>query len=54
MLDPFGGTGTTAEACICEGFRYVLIEREADYIKLIRFRLKKHLEQPSLFGPEEI
>ena len=54
VLDPFGGTGTTAEACICEGFRYVLIEREADYIKLIRFRLKKHLEQPSLFGPEEI
>ena len=49
VLDPFAGSGTTGEACILEGFRYVLIEREAAYIELINQRLRKHLEQPSLF-----
>jgi DNA modification methylase len=45
VLDPFAGTGTTGEACSLEGFRYILIEREEDYIKLINIRLA----QPSLF-----
>lgn len=31
ILDPFAGTGTTAEAALREGFRAVLIEREAEY-----------------------
>ena len=39
VLDPFGGTGTTAEACLDENFRYVLIECEEEYIKLIQQRL---------------
>lgn len=46
VLDPFAGSGTTGEACRREGFRCVLIEREADYIKLINARLE---EEPSLF-----
>ena len=49
VLDPFAGSGTTAEACIVEGFRCVLIEREADYLPLIRQRLTKPI-QPDLFG----
>ena len=31
ILDPFAGTGTTAEAAVREGFSAVLIEREAEY-----------------------
>jgi site-specific DNA-methyltransferase (adenine-specific) len=49
VLDPFAGSGTTAEACILEGFRCVTIEREASYLPLIRARLGKPM-QPGLFG----
>ena len=38
--------GTTGEACRRQGFSYVLIEREADYIRLINARLDA---RPSLF-----
>lgn len=51
VLDPFAGTGVTAAACLDEGFRYVLIEREADYMKLIEQRLSRR--PPSLFDLEE-
>lgn len=47
VLDPFAGTGTTGEACLEEGFRYILIEREEDYIKLIHQRFSRR--EPSLF-----
>lgn len=41
VLDPFAGSGTTAEACALEGFRCVLIEREPDYVPLIEARLSR-------------
>ena len=44
ILDPFAGSGTTGEAATLEGFRAVLIEREADYLPLIRARLSKPLQ----------
>jgi DNA modification methylase len=31
VLDPFAGTGTTAEAAFREGLRCILIEREPEY-----------------------
>ena len=34
VLDPFAGTGTTGEAALMEGFRVVLIEREAEQLGL--------------------
>ena len=49
VLDPFVGSGTTAEACVIEGFRCIAIEREADYLPLIVQRLTKPI-QPDLFG----
>lgn len=49
VLDPFAGSGTTAEACVVEGFRCVAIEREADYLPLIVARLTKPI-QPDMFG----
>ena len=45
-LDPFAGTGTTGEAARAEGFRCIMIEREEDYIKLIKARMYR---EPSLF-----
>lgn len=46
VLDPFAGSGTTGVACREEGFRCVLIEREAEYLGIIAGRLS----QLSLFG----
>ncbi|HEU4752420.1 MAG TPA: DNA methyltransferase [Armatimonadota bacterium] len=41
VLDPFGGTGTTAEACALEGFRCVLIESDPTALELTRVRLDR-------------
>ena len=49
VLEPFAGSGTTAEACVIEGFKCIAIEREADYLPLITQRLTKPI-QPDLFG----
>ena len=40
VLDPFAGTGTTAEAAWREGMRAVLIEREAEYQADIHRRME--------------
>lgn len=47
VLDPFAGTGTTGEACIREGFRAILIEREAEYQEDIRRRMRLAMCGPS-------
>lgn len=47
VLDPFAGSGTTAEACVIENFHCITIEREADYLPLIVNRLSKPI-QPGL------
>ncbi|MDF9718125.1 site-specific DNA-methyltransferase [Nocardioides sp. ChNu-99] len=44
VLEPFAGSGTTVEACILEGFRCVAIEREVDYLPLIRQRIARRLD----------
>jgi site-specific DNA-methyltransferase (adenine-specific) len=38
VLDPFSGSGTTGAAALQEGFRCVMIEREAEYVADIRGR----------------
>lgn len=48
ILDPFAGTGTLGEAAALESVRSILIEREEEYQKNIRFRM--HL---LMCGPEE-
>jgi site-specific DNA-methyltransferase (adenine-specific) len=40
VLDPFAGTGTTAEAAYYQGLRAILIEREPEYQGYIRERLR--------------
>ncbi len=44
VLEPFAGSGTTAEACIIEGFRCVAIEITDDYLPLIMQRITKPIE----------
>ncbi|GAA2237442.1 hypothetical protein GCM10010401_07010 [Rarobacter faecitabidus] len=44
VLEPFAGSGTTAEACILEHFKCIAVEREADYLPLIIQRITKPLE----------
>ncbi|MBE5417462.1 DNA-methyltransferase [Mycobacteroides abscessus] len=51
VLEPFAGSGTTAEACILEDRQCIAIEREADYLPLIVSRLQKPMQQ-GLFGLE--
>ncbi len=43
VLDPFAGTGTTGEAAHLEGFSYILIEQEPEYINDIKRRLDKYI-----------
>ncbi len=43
VLEPFAGSGTTAEAAMREGFRCIAIEREADYLPLIEARLSRRV-----------
>ena len=50
VLEPFAGSGTTAEACVIEGLRCIAIEREADYLPLIVQRLTKPIEPVLDFG----
>lgn len=61
VLEPFAGSGTTVEAAMREGFNVVAVEREADYLPLIRARIdREHARQaaeaanrtPSLFDEE--
>jgi site-specific DNA-methyltransferase (adenine-specific) len=50
VLDPFNGSGSTGCAAVLEGFQYIGIEREAEYIaiseKRIEARSKQVQEQP--------
>ena len=42
ILDPFGGSGTTAIACLNTKRNYILIEKEKEYIDIIHNRIAKH------------
>ena len=44
VLEPFAGSGTTAEACIVEGFKCIAIEMTDDYLPLIVQRITKPIE----------
>jgi DNA modification methylase len=44
VLEPFAGSGTTAEACMLEGFRCAAIEREPDYLPLIVQRVTRRVD----------
>ena len=52
VLDPFMGSGSTGLACLKCGFDFIGIEREEEYIKIARARLK-HLEKTEQAAAEE-
>ena len=39
ILDPFTGSGSTGKAAVLEGFDFVGIEREAEYVEIARARI---------------
>jgi DNA modification methylase len=46
VLDPFTGSGSTGKAAMAEGFRFIGIEREAEYIEIARARISAEAEKP--------
>ena len=40
VLDPFMGSGSTGKAAALEGFRFIGIEREAEYLEIARARIQ--------------
>lgn len=60
VLDPFMGSGSTGKAAVREGFCFIGIEREADYLEIARARMahvaaelerdaESYAQQPGLF-----
>jgi DNA modification methylase len=47
VLDPFMGSGSTGKACKLEGFDFIGIEREAEYIEIAKARINV-ISQPTL------
>lgn len=45
VLDPFTGSGTTAVACVLEGFRFIGIEKEKPYLQIAGHRIKSALSR---------
>jgi site-specific DNA-methyltransferase (adenine-specific) len=43
VLDPFNGSGSTGKAALKEGFNYIGIEREAEYLRIAEARIKSAL-----------
>jgi site-specific DNA-methyltransferase (adenine-specific) len=41
VLDPFMGSGSTGKAAILEGFQFIGIEREAEYVAIAKARIVK-------------
>ena len=41
VLDPFAGSGTTGISCVFSERKYILIEREKEYFKIIEARIQK-------------
>jgi len=41
VLDPFMGSGSTGKAALREGFRFVGIEREAEYFEIAKRRVRR-------------
>ena len=39
VLDPFTGSGTTGKAALLEGFQFIGIEREQEYIEIASARI---------------
>jgi hypothetical protein len=52
VLDPFMGSGSTGCAAIQEGFRFIGIEREAEYLEIARRRIE-HARKAEYLGGQQ-
>jgi site-specific DNA-methyltransferase (adenine-specific) len=50
VLDPFMGSGSTGKAAMLEGFRFVGVERDADYLAIAEARIRA--VEPTPFAAE--
>ena len=50
VLDPFMGSGSTGKAAALEGFSFVGIEMDAEYLEIARRRIEHAQMQPTLDG----
>jgi site-specific DNA-methyltransferase (adenine-specific) len=48
VLDPFCGSGSTGKAATLEGFEFIGIEREAEYVEIARARVSAVYQQADL------
>jgi len=49
VLDPFAGSGSTGKAAVAEGFRFIGIEREAEYVEIAKARITAATPKDTLF-----
>jgi len=54
ILDPFMGSGSTGRGAALEGFHFIGIEREPDYLAIAQARIKAAQRQPDLFHAEAV
>ena len=53
VLDPFMGSGSTGKAAVLEGFRFIGIEREAEYVRIASARIEHaHNQQNHPLHPD--
>lgn len=45
ILDPFTGSGTTGAAAVLEGFDFIGMEREAEYVEIAKARIEHWAKQ---------
>lgn len=50
VLDPFTGSGSTGKAAVLEGFKFIGIEREAEYVAIAEARIAEAQRQLGLFA----
>jgi site-specific DNA-methyltransferase (adenine-specific) len=48
VLDPFMGSGSTGKAAMLEGFQFIGIEREAEYLQIAKARIEREPAQKQL------
>jgi site-specific DNA-methyltransferase (adenine-specific) len=54
VLDPFGGSGATALACLALKRQFITIELDENYYQIITDRVKEILEPQGLFNPVDM
>jgi site-specific DNA-methyltransferase (adenine-specific) len=50
VLDPFTGSGSTGKAAVLEGFEFIGIEREAEYVAIAEARIVEAQRSLGLFA----